>query len=78
MVKRAQPLDQATEIFRGPTDELGTYASVLTDAKGNRAVVIERRQTFFGGTKLFWTPRAAPSRSPCLRAPFRPGWSMAG
>ncbi|PTT37292.1 S9 family peptidase, partial [Stenotrophomonas sp. HMWF022] len=57
MVKRGAPLEQATEIFRGaPTDELGTYASVLTDAKGNRAVVIERRQTFFGGSKLFWTP----------------------
>ena len=57
MVKRGQPLAQATEVFRGaPTDELGTYAGVLTDAKGNRAVVIERRQTFFGGSKLFWTP----------------------
>lgn len=57
MVKRGAPLSQTTEIFRGaPTDELGTYASVLTDAKGNRAVMIERRQTFFGGDKLFWTP----------------------
>lgn len=57
MVKRGQPLTQASEVFRGaPTDELGTYAGVLTDAKGNRAVVIERRKTFFGGDKLFWTP----------------------
>ncbi|WP_322965587.1 prolyl oligopeptidase family serine peptidase [Sphingomonas fuzhouensis] len=57
MVKRGQPLDQAQEIYRGAqTDELGTYASVLTDAQGHRAVVIDRRKTFFGGDKLFWTP----------------------
>lgn len=56
-IKRGQPLEQATEIYRGaPTDELGTYAGVLTDPQGHRAVVIERRKTFFGGDKLFWTP----------------------
>lgn len=51
-VKRGQPLDQAREVFRGDkTDQLGTYAEVLHDADGNRAVLIERRQTFFGGDK---------------------------
>ncbi|HEU0065807.1 MAG TPA: prolyl oligopeptidase family serine peptidase, partial [Sphingomonas sp.] len=57
MVKRGAPLSAATEVFRGaPEDQLGTYASTMTDAKGNRAVVIERRQTFFGGDTLLWTP----------------------
>jgi prolyl oligopeptidase len=55
-VKRGQPLDAATEVYRGaPEDQLGTYASVITDGQGNRAVFIERRQTFFGGDKLLWT-----------------------
>ena len=58
LVKRGQPLAAATEVFRGdPTDQLGTYATTLTDAQGNRAVIIERRRTFFGGDKLLWTPR---------------------
>ncbi|WP_374943038.1 prolyl oligopeptidase family protein [Sphingomonas sp.] len=57
-VKRGAPLSAATEVFRGEAgDQLGTYAEVLTDAKGNRAVVIERRRTFFGGDKLLWTPQ---------------------
>jgi len=56
-VKRGQPLAAATEIFRGAAgDQLGTYASVITDGQGNRAVIISRRQTFFGGDKLIWTP----------------------
>jgi prolyl oligopeptidase len=57
MVKRGQPLTAATEVFRGATeDQLGTYASTMTDAKGNRIVMILRRQDFFGGDKLVWTP----------------------
>ncbi|WP_443025312.1 prolyl oligopeptidase family serine peptidase [Sphingomonas sp. Leaf17] len=49
-VKRGQPLDQAREVFRGEaSDQLGTYANVLTDGSGNRAVMIQRRPTFFGG-----------------------------
>lgn len=51
-VKRGRALDQAREIFRGDkADQLGTYAEVHHDAEGNRAIVIERRQTFFGGDK---------------------------
>ena len=58
LVKRGQPLAAATEVFRGDlTDQLGTYATTLTDAQGNRAVIIERRRTFFGGDKLLWTPQ---------------------
>ncbi len=58
MVKRGQPLEQAQEIFRGqPTDQLGTYAGVITDGQGNRLVAIQRRTTFFGGETHVWTPQ---------------------
>ncbi len=57
LVKRGQPLDAAKEIFRGAaTDQLGTYAGVITDGQGNRLVAIERRITFFGGETHVWTP----------------------
>ncbi|HEU0045130.1 prolyl oligopeptidase family serine peptidase [Sphingomonas sp.] len=57
LVKRGQPIEAATEVFRGqPGDQLGTYASSLRDAKGNRLVTVERRTTFFGGEKFVWTP----------------------
>lgn len=56
-VKRGQPLEAATEVFRGDAgDQLGTFASTITDAAGNRIVMISRRQDFFGGDKLVWTP----------------------
>ena len=58
LVKRGQPLDSAVEVYRGEaSDQGGTAASVLTDAKGNRLVVIQRRKTFFGADKLVWTPK---------------------
>ncbi|MEH3159546.1 MAG: hypothetical protein PGN08_11855 [Sphingomonas taxi] len=57
LVKRGQPLDAATEVFRGAAiDQLGTYAGVMTDGQGNRLVTIERRTTFFGGETHVWTP----------------------
>ncbi|MEG3164297.1 prolyl oligopeptidase family serine peptidase [Sphingomonas sp. PB2P19] len=56
-VKRGQPLTAATEVYRGAaTDQGSTGANVLTDDKGNRLVVIQRRSTFFGADKLLWTP----------------------
>ncbi|MBC3942477.1 prolyl oligopeptidase family protein [Sphingomonas albertensis] len=56
-VKRDQPLTAAREIFRGEaSDQLGTYADVMTDGQGNRVVMIQRRQTFFGGEKHVVTP----------------------
>jgi prolyl oligopeptidase len=58
MVKRGQPLAAATEVYRGaPGDQLGTYASVMTDGAGHRLVLIGRRQQFFGGDTLVWTPK---------------------
>ena len=56
-VKRGQPLSAAREIFRGEaSDQLGTYASVMTDGQGNRITMIQRRPTFFGGEKHVITP----------------------
>ncbi len=56
-VKRGQPLTAAREIFRGAaSDQLGTYADVMTDGQGNRVVINQRRQTFFGGEKHVVTP----------------------
>jgi prolyl oligopeptidase len=58
LVKRGQPIEQAQEIFRGqPTDQLGTYAGVITDGQGHRLVAIQRRTTFFGGETYVWTPQ---------------------
>ncbi len=58
LLKRGQPLAAATEVYRGePGDQLGTYASTLTDAKGNHVVFIERQKTFFGSDKLVWTAK---------------------
>ena len=54
---RGQPLSQATEVFRGAADDqLGSYASVMTDGAGHRAVFIERQKTFFGAERSLWTP----------------------
>jgi prolyl oligopeptidase len=56
-VKRGQPLDAATEIFRGaPADQVSTGSAVLTDARGNRAVFITRGVTFFGTETAMLTP----------------------
>ncbi|KQT32425.1 prolyl oligopeptidase [Sphingomonas sp. Leaf412] len=49
-LRRGRTLADAQEVYRGqPTDQLGTYGSVLTDGAGNRLVLVLRRQTFFGG-----------------------------
>ncbi len=56
-VKRGQPLTAAREIFRGvPSDQLGSYADVMTDGQGHRVTMIQRRETFFGGDKHIVTP----------------------
>jgi prolyl oligopeptidase len=49
LVKRGAGLNTATEVFRGsPSDQVSTGSTVLTDARGNRAVFISRGVTFFG------------------------------
>ena len=56
-LRRGQPLAQAEEVYRGAaSDQVSTGAGVLTDAKGNRAVVITRGTTFFGHETLLLGP----------------------
>ncbi|VVT07591.1 Uncharacterized peptidase y4nA [Sphingomonas sp. EC-HK361] len=58
MVKRGQPLEAATEVWKGaPTDQLRTAAGVVTDGQGNRFVALYRGVTFFGGETAIWTPK---------------------
>lgn len=59
IVKRGQPLDQATEVYRGTTDDIGAWPAVEVDAKGNRAVLIARAKTFFTTEQLLWDGTAA-------------------
>ena len=69
MVKRGAPLTGATEVARGAAeDQLGTYASTITDGAGHRLVMIERRQDFFGGDKFVWTPAGTKKLSMPARA----------
>ena len=57
-VKRGQPLAAATEVYRGAaTDQVSSGSSVLTDARGNRAVVLYRGVTFFGAERLLLTAK---------------------
>ena len=72
-VKRGRPLADARELFRGdPADQLGTYAAAYHDADGNRAVVVERRRTFFGGEKHLLTGagKLVPLAIPARASPF--------
>jgi prolyl oligopeptidase len=60
MWKRGQPLDQATEIFRGAdTDESRAAAFSLDDAQGHHVVVLIRRPTFFTNETSILTPEGA-------------------
>ena len=46
--KRGQPLDQATEIYRGKeTDEVGSSGFDMKDAQGHHATILGRGVTFF-------------------------------
>jgi prolyl oligopeptidase len=57
MVKRGQPLNAATEVYRGTPADVATGPTTWTDGKGNRLVVIQRQRTFFEGDKSIWTPQ---------------------
>src|SRR5208282_1426185 len=57
MWKRGEPLDGATEIFRGAdTDQLPSMAVALHDAQGHRAVFLLRGPTFFEREISLLTP----------------------
>lgn len=46
--KRGEPLSTAKEVYRGASsDQLGTYPTLLSDARGNRAAFLTRGVTFF-------------------------------
>lgn len=47
LLKRGQALDQAHEVYRGTTNDVGVWPSVLSDGAGNRAALIVRARTFF-------------------------------
>lgn len=59
IVKRGQALDAAREIYRGTTDDIGVWSSVVVDAKGNRAVLVTRAKTFFTSESFLWDGTAA-------------------
>ena len=46
-LRRGQPLDQATEVFRGEASDVSVDPSVLHDAQGRKLVLIERATDFF-------------------------------
>jgi len=52
-LRRGQPLTQVEEVYRGKReDQLGTYGMVMQDGAGSRAVLVQRRPTFFTGETL--------------------------
>lgn len=46
-LKRGQPLDQASEIYRGAPSDVGVDPVTLVDGQGHRLTLIERNVTFF-------------------------------
>ena len=55
--KRGQPLDQATEIYRGKeTDEVPTGGYDLRDAQGHHATILGRGVSFFSSEYSLLTP----------------------
>lgn len=46
-LKRGQPLDQATEVFRGKPDDVSASPAVLHDGQGHKLVLIVRAVDFF-------------------------------
>ena len=47
ILKRGQSLDQATEVYRGKTDDVLVAPSVLHDAEGNTLTLITRAKDFY-------------------------------
>jgi len=55
--KRGQPLDQATEIYRGKdTDEVGSSGYDAKDAQGHHATILGRGVSFFSSEYSLLTP----------------------
>jgi prolyl oligopeptidase len=55
--KRGQPLDQATEIYRGKeTDEVASVGYDIKDAQGHHATILHRGISFFSSEDFLLTP----------------------
>lgn len=46
-IKRGQPLSDAVEVFRGSPDDVAARPLALHDGAGHRAIILERRVSFF-------------------------------
>ncbi|MEI9851608.1 MAG: prolyl oligopeptidase family serine peptidase [Sphingomonas sp.] len=56
---RGKPLDNAVEVYRGTPEDIGASPGLLTDAQGNRAMLLVRYKSFFDSEKLLLTPAGA-------------------
>jgi prolyl oligopeptidase len=58
-LKRGQSLDQATEVFRGKSDDVGVSPTVLHDGDGHKVTLIVRNIDFFHSEIYELTPAGA-------------------
>ena len=58
-LKRGQSLDQATEVFRGKSDDVGVSPVVLHDSDGHKLVLIVRNVDFFHSETYWLTDKGA-------------------
>ncbi len=61
--KRGQPLDQATEVYRGAPSDVSTGAFALHDPQGHQAIFMRRGLNFFESEISLWTPTATRTLS---------------
>ncbi len=54
--KRGQPLDQATEVYRGAPSDVSTGAFALNDPQGHQAIFMRRGLNFFESEISLWSP----------------------
>jgi prolyl oligopeptidase len=55
-LKRGQPLDAATEIFRGVKTDLASSPGALSDGSGHRVMIVGHSTSFFESETLLLTP----------------------
>jgi len=54
--KRGTPLDQAKEVYRGTTSDVGAGAEALNDSQGHHVVLLNRGVNFFEHEVSLYTP----------------------
>ncbi len=67
-LKRGQPLDSATEVFRGLATDVSADPGELHDGQGHRAVFVTRASSFFEIEKHFVTSSGTPKIDLPLKA----------